>query len=72
MSIPVPSQGRPEQIIRSPGGTIQRSVIEAPPRIQSHAHAAQTLDDTRYLVYCLVSAAKHLVSLMCKRWPELK
>lgn len=46
--------------------------VQAPERIQSHAHAAQTLDDTRYLVYCLVSAAKHFVSLMCKRWPELK
>lgn len=46
--------------------------VQAPPRIQSHAHAAQTLSETSFLAYCLVAAAKHFITLACKRWPELK
>jgi len=67
---PFPPPGRAESFGVSPKehGTLH----PAPPRIQSHAHAAETLDDTRYLVYCLVNAAKHFISLMCKRWPEFK
>lgn len=43
-----------------------------PPRVQSHAHAAETLDDTRYLVYVFIQAAKLFISLAAKRWPDAR
>ena len=47
-------------------------MIEYAERIQSHAHAERKLADTPYLAYCLVQAAKLFLSLVAKRWPEMR
>jgi hypothetical protein len=48
-------------------------MIDAPPRrIESHAHAERELTDTPYLAYCLMQACKLFVSLVSRRWPELR
>ena len=41
-------------------------------RIQSHAHADAKLADAPYLAYCLAQAAKLFLSLIGRRWPELR
>ncbi len=46
--------------------------VSAPDRIQSHAHAEKTLADAPYLAYCLVQACKLFVSLVGRRWGELR
>jgi hypothetical protein len=46
-------------------------VIEAPERVQNHAHAVRTLSDTSYLVYVLIQMFKFATALLTKRWPEL-
>ena len=40
-------------------------------RIKSHA-AADQLEDQPFIAYCLVQAAKLFISLIARRWPELK
>lgn len=49
-----------------PGG------VRHDPRILNHAHAERTLGDTAYLVYVLAQSAKLFLSLIAKRWPELR
>lgn len=46
--------------------------VQAPERIQSHAHAAQTLSDVGYLAYIIAQAAKLTLALLAKRWPEAR
>lgn len=40
--------------------------------IQSTAHAAEKLEDAPYIAFVLVQAAKLLVTLLGKRWPNLR
>ena len=35
-------------------------------------HAAATLDDTKFLVFCMVKTAKYFIALAAKRWPEAR
>jgi hypothetical protein len=43
-----------------------------PEPIRSHAHAAEKLGDAPFLAYCLIQGFKLTISLLGKRWPELR
>ena len=50
-------------------------MIESPRRtdpIKSHAHAAKSLADAPFVAYALVQGFKLTISLIAKRWPELR
>jgi len=49
--------------------TDQRQRVEP---IRSHAHAAEKLADAPFVAYALVQGFKLTISLIAKRWPELR
>lgn len=53
------------------GCDVGMGVTEPRHRPTSHADAVRSLDDSRFVAYALVQGFKLVISLICKRWPEL-
>lgn len=45
--------------------------VQAPERINS-MRDAEELPDAKFLAFCMILAMKHFISLVSKRWPEIR
>lgn len=46
--------------------------VQTPDKPRSEAHANQCLADAPYIAYAIAQACKLLISLLGKRWPEVR